>query len=271
MSSDAFSANGIVTLLTDFGMADGYVGSMKGVLLSRDKSLRLVDISHNTPPYNIASAAYILDTYCHDFPPGAVHLAVIDPGVGSDRRALAVLYAGHFFVAPDNGVLSMVLARGGPYRAWEITTARHRRDPVSATFHGRDIFAPAAAHLAAGGDPAGLGPEAGNITLLDAGAPVASGGRIRGEVIHADYFGNLITNIRGELVKGCNTGTLLVKVGNYTIVGMSHTFSDREPGQLAAYIGSSGLVEIAIVQGSAAQSVKTPLGRTVEIVFREKR
>lgn len=271
MSVDAFAANGIVTLLTDFGLADGYAGSMKGVLLQSNPDLIPVDISHTIAPFGIASAAFVLHTYCHDFPGGTVHLAVVDPGVGSARRAIAVLCRGHFFVAPDNGLLSMALGADRVYRAWEITQVKPPRDSVSATFHGRDIFAPAAAHLASGGNPADLGPETGDITLLEEAAPDITPGRITGQVIHVDHFGNLITNIRGDLLRDRDPGTILVKTGNYTIVGMSRTYADREAGQLAAYIGSSGLVEIAIVQGNAAHTVRAPLGRTVEIAFRGKR
>lgn len=270
VSANAFTPNGIVTLLTDFGDSDGYAGSIKGVILSQCPGLQILDISHNIPPFNILSAAYILDTYCRDYPAGAVHLAVVDPGVGSKRRAVAVHYGEHFFIAPDNGVLSMAVGQGGLYRAWEIHTVRPPRDQVSATFHGRDIFAPAAAHIACGGSPDDLGPEAGSIFVLDESVPTVSPRRISGQVIHVDRFGNLITNIRGILIKDRHPGTLLVKVGNYTVVGMSRTYADRESGELVVYTGSSGLVEIAIVQGNAASSVKTPVGRNVEIVFREK-
>lgn len=270
MSDSAFSANGIITLLTDFGDSDGYAGSVKGVILSRDPSLRPLDISHNIPPFNILSAAFILDTYCRDYPPGTVHVVVVDPGVGTARRAVAVHHGEHFFVAPDNGVLSLAAGQGGLYRAWEIRTVRPPRDQVSATFHGRDIFAPAAAHIASGGSPGDLGPDAGSILVLEEAVPRLSSRRITGQVIHVDRFGNLITNIRGALMKDRHPGTLLVKVGNYTIVGMHRTYADREPGELVAYTGSSGLVEIAIVQGNAASVVKTPVGRNVEIGFREK-
>lgn len=261
--------SGIVTILTDFGAADGYAGAVKGVLLSQAPGVTIVDITHDIPPFNIRSAAYVLSSCYGDFPPGTVHLAVVDPGVGSERKPVAVYFRDHWFVAPDNGTLSLALAAGGAYDAYEIVSVKHPRGEVSATFHGRDIFAPAAAHLAAGRPPAGLGPKINNLVILDAARPEVHGRRIASEVIHVDRFGNLITGIRADLIAGFTPAAALVQVASYTIIGISTTYADREPGELVAYIGSAGLLEIGIVRGNAATHIKTPVGRSVTVIARD--
>ena len=268
MSNDIPAASGIVTLMTDFGESDGYAGSMKGVILKLAPDVRIIDISHILPPFNITSAAYALFTCYCDFPAGSVHIAVVDPGVGSQRRPVTVAYQDYFFVGPDNGLFSLILAQGGDYRAWEIKNVAPTRGRISRTFHGRDIFAPAAAHLASNRDPGQLGPECMDLMMLPQAAPQTQGKRVLGEVIHIDHFGNLITNIREDMLDRSNPGAALIKIGSCTIMGLSETFSDREPGELLAYVGSAGLLEIGIVQGSAAAAVKTPLGREVTFTAR---
>lgn len=257
--------------MTDFGTGDGYAGSVKGVIMSQAPDAKVLDITHDILPFNVSSAAYVLNTYCFDFPPGTVHLIVVDPGVGSERKAIVVRQAGRYFVAPDNGVVSLALAGGGEFEAWEIVNVTKPRGYVSATFHGRDIFAPAAAHLASGKQPGRLGPKLDSIKMLDSAQPRIEGGRITGEVIHADRFGNMISNIKQKLIEGMPPESLIIRVGTYTIIGLSATYSDREQGELMAYVGSAGLLEIGISHGSAASTVREPVGRIVTVYSRVRK
>jgi S-adenosylmethionine hydrolase len=258
----------IVTLLTDFGEAGGYAGSVKGVIMSLAPRARVVDITHCISPYDISSGAYVLSTYYKEFPGGTVHLAVVDPGVGAGRKPIAVKCAGHLFVAPDNGLLSFVLAGGEKYKSREITPPAGAR--VSGTFHGRDIFAPAAAHLANGGKFSGLGPELKTVHFIDNITPSISGNTIVGKVIHIDRFGNLITNIREESLTGKEPSRAVVRIASLTISGLSGTYSDKKTGEPVAYIGSSGYLEIGIVESDAASATKSRGGREVTVALVEK-
>jgi len=225
----------IVTLLTDFGTADGYVAEMKGVLLALAAGTALVDVTHEIPPGDVAEAAYVLDRTWRAFPEGTVHLAVVDPGVGSGRRALAAEAGGHRFVAPDNGLLSGVL-RSHAARVVALPVPPF----AGPTFHGRDLFAPAAARLAAGEPLSVLGPATGDPVLLEPPRLEAIGGDVVGEVVHVDRFGTLVTSMPGIAVApGC-----AVRVGA-TSVPLRTTFADVASGALVAFVGSGGMVEIA--------------------------
>jgi len=225
----------IVTLLTDFGRADGYVAEMKGVLLALAAGTALVDVTHEISPGDVAEAAYVLGRTWRAFPEGTVHLAVVDPGVGSGRRALAAEAGGHRFVAPDNGLLSDVL-RGRAARIVALPVP----PSASPTFHGRDLFAPAAARLAAGGPLDALGPKADVPVLLAPPRLEVVGGNVVGEVVHVDRFGTLVTSLPGSAVAPGGT----VRVGA-TSVPLRTTFADVASGALVAFVGSSGMVEIA--------------------------
>jgi S-adenosylmethionine hydrolase len=249
----------IVTLLTDFGTADGYVAEMKGALLARAGGATLVDVTHEIPPGDVAEAAYLLGRTWRAFPDGTVHLAVVDPGVGSGRRALAVEAAGHRFVAPDNGLLSSVLRDG---------TARVVALPVpssaSPTFHGRDVFAPAAARLAAGESLAALGPAIGDPVLLPPPRLELRGGDLVGEVVHVDRFGTLVTSLPGGAVApGC-----AVRVGA-TGVPLRTTVADVARGALVAFTGSGGMVEIGVRDGRADAVLGAGRGAEVRAAARE--
>jgi S-adenosylmethionine hydrolase len=241
----------IITLLTDFGTADGYVGEMKGVLLSHAPDVQLVDISHDIPPQDIERARLTVARVWRRFPEGTVHLVVVDPGVGSSRAALAVQSDGRYLVGPDNGVLSPALL---------AATARVIELPLpataSATFHGRDVFAPAAAALARGEPLDVLGREAAQPVIRRTPEPVrrADGG-IEGEVIAVDRFGNAVTNLVG--LRG---GT--VSVGGTTIL-VRHTYSEVSNGDPVAVVGSTGFIEIAVRNGSAAERVGLVRGQAV--------
>ena len=256
----------IITLTTDFGLKDHYVGVMKGVMLSVNENAALVDITHSIGPHDVGAASFVTGVSYRCFPEGTVHLVVVDPGVGSDRRAVAVLADGHFFVGPDNGVFSSVLRSCGEVRAHEITNRRYFREEVSSTFHGRDVFSPVAAHLSLGVSLPQLGPEARDPEILPAQGYSVEGERIRGTVVYADKFGNLVTSIPTEILR--NGARAAVKVGEKTVRGVSRSYSSAEPGELLAVAGSSGYVEISVNRGSALDvfGAKPP-----EVVITEKK
>jgi S-adenosylmethionine hydrolase len=252
----------LITLLTDFGQSDSYVGTMKGVILGICPEAVLVDLSHEIQPQAVRQAAHLLSTAAPFFPPGTLHLAVVDPGVGSGRRPIAVQTERATYVAPDNGLLSVALAAEPAKLAVHLTASRYHLPRISATFHGRDIFAPAAAHLASGVDPCQMGdvvplPE---LAQLPAREPVRQAdGSWLGEVLHVDHFGNLVTSFRGSDLgaRWC------VGLAEELIAGLSHTFSDVDPGDLVAYVGSSGYLEIAEREGSAAARLGVGVGAPV--------
>ncbi len=262
-------ARPVITLTTDFGQADGYVGTMKGVILGICPEVALVDISHDIHPQAVQEAAYVLHTATPYFPPGTVHLVVVDPGVGGRRRPIVVQTARAIYVAPDNGVLSLALLQDPPRLAIHLTETRYRRLQVSSTFHGRDIFAPAAAHLACGVDPHDMGEpiSVSDLVTLPRLHPMSQpDGSWRGEVLHVDRFGNLITNIRSPIAHDQTIHDRIgVLVGGEQIIGLRQTFSDVAPGELLAYVGSSGYLEIAVREGSAAARLGAGVGDPVHV------
>ncbi|MGQ9598094.1 MAG: SAM hydrolase/SAM-dependent halogenase family protein [Anaerolineae bacterium] len=256
----------IIALTTDFGQADGYVGIMKVVILGICPEAALIDITHDIRPHAVRQAAYILSTVAPYFPPGTVHLVVVDPGVGSERRPIVIQTDRATYVAPDNGVLSLVLQQE-PIR---LAISLHPMDPwfypphISATFHGRDIFAPAAAHLACGVDPYTLGlplTPADLVTLPSIQPQLSTEGVWQGEILHVDRFGNLITNFR--LVSSDFQSPVSIRVGKEQIERISRTYADVEPGELLAYLGSSGYLEIAVREGNAAVRLGVTVGDPV--------
>jgi S-adenosylmethionine hydrolase len=254
----------VIALTTDFGQADEYVGIMKGVILGICPQAVLVDICHEIRPQAVRQAAYVLESASHYFPFDTVHVVVVDPGVGTDRRAVVVRTEMATYVAPDNGVLSLILAQGSARMAVHLTEPRYHLTPVSATFHGRDIFAPAAAHLACGADPREMGEEigpSGLVALHDLDPVRQSGGSWLGEVVHVDRFGNLVTSLRGIQA---STGRS-IEIAGEQIRGLSRTYSDVGPGDLVAYMGSGGYLEIAIREGSAATKLGADIGDPVQV------
>ena len=242
----------LITLLTDFGLADNYTAEVKGVLLSRAPGVTLVDVSHEVPPGNVRAGQYLLSRTWNRFPAGTVHLVVVDPGVGTARRALAAQAGGHCFVAPDNGLLS-VLPEDARFVVLPVL-----RD-ASPTFHARDVFAPAAARLARGDRFDDLGSSITDPYPLPPPAPRVEGKTVVGEVIFADRFGNLISNIPAELVRrGAR-----VRVGGTEVGALRRTFGDVSPGTLVAYEGSGGTVEIAVRDGSAVRHLAVGVGAEV--------
>ncbi len=252
----------IVTLTTDFGTQDAFVGTMKGVILSRCPGVQLVDLTHEVPPQAIRIGALRLASAVPFFPEGTVHLAVVDPGVGGARRPIAAEARGQRFVGPDNGLLSLVAPRSAAdWRAVELTSPEHHLPRVSDTFHGRDVFAPAAAHLACGGSLQDLGEAVESMIELRV-PPVERTGRIiRGMVLDIDRFGNLITNICAADLAGSDVEQ--VSVGELRFDGLSISYDvDQEA---VAVIDSVGQLEIAVPRGHAAQKLNVGLEAPVEV------
>jgi len=251
------SAPRIITLLTDFGISDSYVAEMKAVLYADAPASVVVDITHEVPSGEVQTGQYLLGRTWRWFPKGSVHIAVVDPGVGSARRPLAGAAYGHYFVAPDNGLLTSVLD------AAEVV-ALPTPDAASATFHGRDVFAPAAARLAAGEALGNLGTKVSDAHRTPLPTAREAGEAVIGEVLHIDRFGTLITNIPADWVGG---GGLAVVAGGHA-APLHRTFSDVDPGALVAFVGSDGTLEVAARGRSAAQVTGAALGAEVRVVPR---
>jgi S-adenosylmethionine hydrolase len=253
----------IITLTTDFGLTDGYVGIMQGVILSIAPEARLVDLSHGVAPQNIRQAAYILQRAGPYFPAGTVHLAVVDPGVGGERRAIAVRAGGMAYVGPDNGLFSAALAQPGA-QVFVLDRPQYWLPEVSRTFHGRDIFAPVAAHLAHGVRVEDMGAPSDEALRFAIREPVrpAPNDLIQGEVVYVDHFGNLITNIPGGWLA---EGHWTCQVGGHTIHQLSTAYAEVPPGTLLTLVSSAGTVEIAQRSGSAAQKLRVTAGESVTL------
>lgn len=264
------SSTGIITLLTDFGLSETYVGVMKGVMLGINPALRLVDLTHAVPAGDVEDAAYLLDASWRFFPTGTVHLVVIDPGVGTSRAAIAVASAGHYFVGPDNGVLTPALLADAEPVAVQLENPRFRLEPVSTTFHGRDVFAPAAAHLATGVPLEALGSRV-EPTQLPVAAPRLVEGRLRTHVVHVDHFGNLVTGAReSDLDSIGPRDALWVAVGNTVCHGIRRTYGDVAPGNLVAYVGSGGRLEVGVRGGCAASVAGARRGDAVTVGYGQR-
>ena len=267
----------IITLTTDFGLADGYVAAMKGVSLGINPDVNLVDICHTIEPRNIPQAAFVLSTVHEFFPRRTVHLVVVDPGVGTERKAIILRTPEADFVAPDNGVLSYVIQRysskefsdnryrlesGSELAAIAITDPQFWRSPVSATFHGRDIFAPVAAHLSLGTPPAAFGEAIDSLEVLPLSHPgLEPDGALIGHILHIDSFGNLITSIRSQVLLGRTAIT--IAVADKIIRGLSTTYGTGEG--LLALVGSSGHLEISLRDGNAAAFLNAEVGDEIKI------
>ncbi len=261
--------NSPIVLLTDYGLQDTYVGVLKGVIARIAPQASVIDLLHHIRPQQVRQGAYALWAAEPYFPDGSIFVAVVDPGVGTERRAVAVESNRKYFLAPDNGLLSFVIERYGVDRAVVLENPAYRLSEVSSTFHGRDIFAPAAAYLAQGVHLEQLGMPIDPRSLQRLPAPRCDyqDGVWLGEVLHIDRFGNLITSLSAERLQ---IGALpqervrwRIAVGNAMIVGMSRTFADVADGEFCAYVGSDGLVEIARRNGNAAIALQVNLGEVV--------
>jgi S-adenosylmethionine hydrolase len=267
----------IITLTTDFGLTDAYVAAIKAVILGINPKVTLIDICHTINPQDIAQAAFILGTVYQYFPKGTSHLVVVDPSVGSQRRAVILRTPSADFIAPDNGVLSYVIREASPkvaednqpnelgpgLEAFTITDSRFWRTPVSPTFHGRDIFAPVAAHLSLGHSPANFGEKLTSLSTLPLNRPHREpDGSVVGHIIHVDSFGNLITDITCQELPSKDM-LLSINVGDQIIRGLSRTYTEGEG--LLALIGSSDRLEISAKGGNAHNLLNTEVGDEVRV------
>ncbi len=260
--------SGILTLTTDFGADGPYVAAMKGVVLGLAPKTQLIDVSHRIAPQNILEGAFVLAAIVDAFPAGTVHLGVVDPGVGTDRRLVVVQVAGQWVVAPDNGLLGGVVRGRDVEGIWEIANPKLCRPVVSKTFHGRDILAPAAAHLVLGLDPDELGPRRSKVITLANFEPRKDEHGLVGEIIFRDAFGNLITNVPSSRLGPEPHHDWTVEISGERIEGLCQTYGDRPSGSLIALVGSSGWVEVAVVNGDAGRFLAAGSGTTVW--FRKK-
>jgi S-adenosylmethionine hydrolase len=258
---------GIITLTTDFGSGSPYVAQMKGVLLSIDASLKLIDVTHSIAPQNVRQAALVLADVCDRFPAGTIHVAVVDPGVGTARRMVYCRVGEQVLLGPDNGLFSRITRRTPPTTIIALEDPQFWLPKVSATFHGRDILAPVAARLCQGLDPRQLGPPVERLVELDWPEPRVSAESITGEIIAVDSFGNAITNIGDEhLLRLPDQNAIKVaRPGSASMIPLVRTYGDGPRGTPVALVGSGGLLEIAIVDGSAARELGLAVGDRVEV------
>jgi len=259
----------IITLMTDFGLKDGFVGVMKGVIWGIAPGTQIADITHEIAPQNIIEGSLVLSQAAPFFPAGTIHVAVVDPGVGTARKPMAAHIGGQYFIGPDNGLFTGVIeaaeAVGKPMSFYHLNRPEFWLPEVSRSFHGRDIFAPVAAHLAAGRSLDELGSPILEPARIMIPRPEPTGDGFAGQVLAVDHFGNLLTNITPEqLPQGKR---VLIKVGDAKIEGLIETFGDRRPGELVAMVDSSGVLQIAVVNGSAAEHLKAGFGTSVIIRY----
>ncbi len=254
--------SGIITLLTDFGLADGYVGTMKGVILSINPAAKIIDLSHDLPAQDVSAAAFVLSSSYRYFPRGTIHVAVVDPGVGSNRKILAVKSQDFWFLAPDNQLLKYIFHASETLTVVEVLNKRFFLSHISQTFHGRDIFAPVAAYLSLGIDIHELGQETIDFDRGQIDLPRVSSDKIIGKVIYNDRFGNLITNIAAtHLTRHISE----ICVGTTVIPRLAQSYAEVEIGQPLAIIGSTGFLEISIRNGNARQQLGVSPNASVTI------
>jgi len=259
--------NPLITFTTDFGTCDHFVATMKAVVLGIAPKARIVDITHEVTPFEVVEGAYTLAQAYSYFPKKTIHVVVVDPGVGSTRRPILAEMAGQFFVAPDNGVLSMVFAREKA-KVRHITTEKFMLRPVSRTFHGRDVFSPVAAHLAMGVPPAKFGKLIEDHLRLSLDKPNRTGKRTwTGTVLKVDRFGNLITNLHIDEFSQITARPFDLNIGLDKINRLALTFTECDPGEAFVIVGSSGYIEVAINQGSAAKALGCGAGSPVELAL----
>ena len=264
-------ANAIITLTTDYGTDDHLVGTLKGVILKINPEVTFVDITHHVAPFDLLDGALAIGAAYSYFPPKTIHIVVVDPGVGTERRPLLVSGQNQYFIAPDNGVLSVVYEREQDNMVVRHANAEHYYlQPVSKTFHGRDVFAPVAAWLSKGWQTQGMGDEIQDYKRFTLPRPKAADGVVKGAVLRIDSFGNLVTNFRSEDLpeSALNGKGLKLQVGKHPVARLVDTFARGEAGEAVAYIGSSGYLEIAVNKANAARTLS--LGRGAPVVLSEK-
>ena len=252
----------MISLLTDFGTRDWFAGVLKGVIAQTCRS-QVLDVTHEIPSGNVSAAAYVLRQSYACFPRGTVHLAVVDPGVGGPRMPIAIQTKNYYFVGPDNGLLSWAAARDGVRQIRRLANEKFRRRPASQTFHGRDIFAPAAAWLSRGEPIARLGPVAGSIIELPLPPLRPSRGGWEGRIVYIDHFGNAITNIPESHLQGLTRP--MVRLKGFRATAILGFYEAVRPGKAVGVVGSTGCLEIAVSQGNAARAFDLKIGDAVEV------
>ena len=259
--------NAIITLTTDYGTDDHLVGTLKGVILKINPDVTIVDITHRVPPFDLLDGALTIGAAYSYFPPKTIHIVVVDPGVGTDRRPLLVSGQNQYFIAPDNGVLSVVYEREENMVVRHANADHYYLQPLSKTFHGRDIFAPVAAWLSKGYQTASMGEEITDYKRFALPRPKDADGDLKGVVLRIDSFGNLITNFREQDLPGTseNGGAIKLQIGPHTVTRLVETFAHGNAGEPIAYFGSSGYLEIAVNKGSASKTLS--IGRGTPVVI----
>jgi S-adenosylmethionine hydrolase len=262
----------IITILTDFGMEDYFVGTMKGVMLARNPKIVIVDITHAIPPHDIRAGAFTLGAFYPYLPPGSIHLAVVDPGVGSDRRPVVVEAEGHLFVGPDNGLFSIILDRDPVARVRHVTSSEYFLPSRSSTFHGRDIFAPVCAALSLGVAPERFGPIVTDpVRFQFTQAEVAPDGTMLGSIIHVDHFGNCVTNFAWDRIREQLSGrSMRLQVKEFTIDRLVTHYGEASGQPLEPFLiaGSAGFLEISLWCSSAARKLNIAAGEPVRLTMR---
>lgn len=258
----------VIALLTDFGLDDNYVGTMKAVIAGINPDALVIDLSHGVRPQDILGGAFLLNTSYRFFPKGTIFVVVVDPGVGGERKIVFAQTRDYIFLAPDNGILGPVTAQEEMLLLVEVSNNKFFLPEVSSTFHGRDIFAPVAAHLSLGLKPAKLGSSLKELKKIDLPRPkVSADGTLTGEVICVDRFGNLITNINYNLIREEGLRISSITIGDRKIDRLSASYQDGCPGELMALIGSSGHLEVAVNCGNASKSLNCSRGEKVTVEF----
>lgn len=255
----------IITLTTDFGTKDPYVAAMKGVILRINPDIKIVDLTHEISPHNIMEANLFLANSCPYFPDGTIHVVVIDPGVGTEREPIVVSTCDQVFACPDNGLLTLISKKLQIKEARVIKNKTFMLEHVSSTFHGRDIFAPVAAYLASGRKIENVGDKLDKIEMIDIPEPVIGKGRVTGEIIHIDRFGNLISNISLNLFEKSKNYEILIK--DKRLDKISQAYGEKNKNELLAIIGSSDLLEISVNQGSAENVLGVVIGEKISVKF----
>jgi len=259
----------VIALFTDYGWEDPYVAQLKGVILTTYPAARILDLTHTVPPFNVTAGAYLLDQSAEEFPSGTIFVAVVDPQVGSERDPVLILTSkGKYFVGPDNGLFTEVIDSEGFSKAWKLDKTEYfRPGSPSSTFHGRDIFAPVAAHLAAGIDPEKMGTPIKTLTMLPIKDPSFASGTMSVQVLHIDHYGNIVLNLGkdSEIAAKFKEGNLVkISIGKESYSGpLVKTYTDGEKGRLILLYGGNGLLEIAKNQGSAAKDMKVEPGTVI--------
>jgi len=259
----------VIALFTDYGWEDPYVAQLKGVILTTYPNARILDLTHTVPPFNVTEGAYLLDQSASEFPAGTIFVAVVDPQVGTERDPVLILTSkGKYFVGPDNGLFTEVIDTEGFSKAWKLDKTEYFRPGTpSPTFHGRDIFAPVAAHLAAGVDPEKMGTPMKTLTMLPIKDPSFASGTVSVQVLHVDRFGNIVLNVvkDSEIATKFKEGNLVkISIGKESYSGpLVKTYNDGEKGRFILLYGGNGLLEIAKNQGSAAKDMKVEPGTVI--------